>query len=47
MVMVHENEEHVILQYLSDRGSIKNTVECYNISKQEIYLEIYILQFIL
>lgn len=30
--MVHENEEHVILQYLSDRGSIKRTVhECYNI----------------
>lgn len=31
MVMVHENEEHVILQYLSDCGSIKRTVECYNI----------------
>lgn len=29
--MVHENEEHVILQYLSDRGSCKRTVECYNI----------------
>lgn len=25
--MVHENEEHVILQY----RSIKRTVECYNI----------------
>lgn len=29
--MVHENEEHVILLYLSDRGSFKRTVECYNI----------------
>lgn len=29
--MVHENEEHMILQYLSDHGSFKRTVEYYNI----------------
>lgn len=31
MVMVHDNEEHMILQYLSDLGFIKKTVEYYNI----------------
>lgn len=29
--MVHDNEEHKILQYLSDLGFIKRTVEYYNI----------------
>lgn len=31
MVMVHDNKEHMILQYLSDLGFIKRTVEYYNI----------------
>lgn len=31
MVMVHDNKEHMILQYLSDLGFIKRIVEYYNI----------------
>lgn len=39
--MVHENEEHVILQYLSDRGSFKRTVECYNIKAGNLSITVY------
>lgn len=41
--MVHENEEHVILQYLSDRGSFKRTVECYNIKAGNLSRNLHII----